>query len=84
MFTGIVKEVGRVEVARPGGLTIGASLVMHDLAVGGSISVNGACLTVTSRDDATFSVDVVPETLRRTNLGSLEVGGYVNWSDPWP
>ena len=82
MFTGIVEEVGRVEVARPGGLTIRASLVTNDLAVGGSISVNGACLTVTSRDDATFSLDVVPETLRRTNLGSLEVGGYVNLERP--
>ena len=82
MFTGIVEEVGSVEEVKPVGLIIGASLVMHDLAVGGSISVNGACLTVTSRDDATFSVDVVPETLRRTNLGSLEVGGYVNLERP--
>ena len=82
MFTGIVEEVGRVDAIRPGGLTIGASRVMRDLAVGGSISVNGACLTVTSRGDATFSVDVVPETLRRTNLGALEVGGYINLERP--
>ena len=82
MFTGIVEEVGTVSEVRPGGLTFGASRVMPDLAVGGSISVNGACLTVTSRDDATFTVDVVPETLRRTNLGALEVGGYVNLERP--
>ena len=50
---------------------------MADLAPGGSISVNGACLTVTSRDDQPFSVDLVPETLRQTNLGSLDAGGPV-------
>jgi hypothetical protein len=46
--------------------------------VSDSICINGACLTVTSRDAATFSVDVVPETLRRTNLGSLGAGDPVN------
>jgi riboflavin synthase len=82
MFTGIVEEVARVEAVRPGGLTIAASRVMDDVSVGGSISVNGACLTVTSRDDASFSVDVVPETLRRTNLGSLVAGDPVNLERP--
>jgi riboflavin synthase len=77
MFTGI-EEVGRVKVVDPARLVIGASTVMSDLAVSDSICINGACLTVTSRDAATFSVDVVPETLRRTNLGSLGAGDPVN------
>ena len=78
MFTGIVEEMGRVDVVAKGGLTISAAKVMSDLAAGGSISLNGACLTVTSRDESSFSVDVVPETLRRTNLGSLQPGDTVN------
>ena len=82
MFTGIVEEVGKVEAVGAGRLTIAASKVMDDLRPGGSISVNGACLTVTSRNDATFSVDVVPETLRRTNLGSLASGDLVNLERP--
>ena len=82
MFTGIVEEVARVEAVMPGGLTIAASKVMDALRPGGSISVNGACLTVTSRSDATFSVDVVPETIRRTNLGSLDAGDPVNLERP--
>ena len=78
MFTGIVEEVARVEAVRPGGLTVAASRVTADIGVGDSISVNGACLTLTSRNEASFSVDVVPETLRRTNLGSLVAGDPVN------
>ena len=78
MFTGIVEEVGRVRVASPGGLVIEVSERLDDLAVSDSVSVNGACLTVTSRDEDSFSVDVVPETLRRTNLGSLKAGDPVD------
>ena len=61
---------------------IAASRVMEDVRVGGSISVNGACLTVTYFDQESFAVDVVPETLRRTNLGGLAVGGPVNLERP--
>ena len=78
MFTGIVEEIGTVTAVSDRSLTIGASGVMDDLGPGGSINVNGVCLTVTSRDKSSFSVDVVPETLRRTNLGKLEVGDGVN------
>ena len=84
MFTGIVEEVGRVKAAGDGRLTVSASTVMDDLRVAGSISVNGACLTVTSLDEATFSVDVVPETLRRTNLGAVRPGDGVNLERPVP
>jgi len=78
MFTGIVEEVGTVVEVTPGGLTIGASRVLEGLGLGDSVSVNGACLTATDLGQGSFSVDVVPETLRRTNLGSLAEGGAVN------
>ena len=84
MFTGIVEELGEVRAAGGGRLTVAASTVIEDMKVGGSINVNGACLTVTSMDDATFSVDVVPETLRRTNLGGLRDGDGVNLERPVP
>ena len=78
MFTGIVEEIGTLKAVEPGRLVIGASKVLEDLKVGDSICVNGACLTVTARDELSFSVDVVPETLRRTNLGTLSVDTPVN------
>ena len=78
MFTGIVEEVGLVEAAGGGGLSVGASLVLDDLGLGDSIAVSGVCLTVTRLSDSGFSVDVVPETLRRTTLGSLGAGDPVN------
>ena len=82
MFTGIVEEVGSVAAIRDGGLTIAASKVTDDLEVSDSICVNGACLTATQLDGDRFSVDVVPETLRRTNLGALGVGYPVNLERP--
>jgi riboflavin synthase len=84
MFTGIVEEVGRVKAAGPNRLTISAARVMDDLKVDDSISINGTCLTVTARDEGSFSADVVPETLRRTNLGSLKAGDPVNLERSMP
>ena len=78
MFTGIVEEVGSIAGASSTGLTISASTIMDDLSVSDSICVNGACLTVTDKRDSSFSVDTVPETLRRTNLGALQAGDPVN------
>ena len=82
MFTGIVEEVGIVRSSGMDGLTIAARTVMPTLQVGGSISVNGACLTVTVLKPDDFTVDVVPETRRRTNLGSLRPGDSVNLERP--
>ena len=82
MFTGIVEEVGRVAAASATGLSVEASTVMDDLKVSDSISLNGTCLTVTSRNESTFSVDTVPETLRRTNLGALKAGDPINLERP--
>ena len=84
MFTGIVEEIGTVRSAEANHLLIGASEMMGDLSVGDSICVNGACLTATRREESSFEVDVVPETLRRTNLGSLGVGDAVNLERSMP
>ena len=82
MFTGIVEEVGRVAQIEPTGLTVVGPKVTSDLKVSDSICVNGACLTVTALDGDAFRVDVVPETLRRTNLGALSEGDPVNLERP--
>ncbi|MQY54998.1 MAG: riboflavin synthase [Dehalococcoidia bacterium] len=82
MFTGIVEEVGKVRAARPGQLTIAAQKVLEDTKLGDSIAVNGVCLTVTEVSPDSFSVDVMPETLRRTNLGALRPGDGVNLERP--
>ncbi|MDO8491771.1 MAG: riboflavin synthase [Dehalococcoidia bacterium] len=78
MFTGIIEEIGAVESAQAGRLTISARLVLEDAKLGDSIAVNGACLTVVKLDNEAFSVDIVPETVRRTTLGELRAGSPVN------
>ncbi|OQW34249.1 MAG: riboflavin synthase subunit alpha [Nitrospira sp. SG-bin1] len=82
MFSGIVEEMGGITVLRKtlagAKLTILASTVMGDLKVGDSVSVNGICLTVVSRSERDFSVEVSPETLSVTTLGSFAVGMPVN------
>lgn len=82
MFTGIVEEVGRVASIQPGKLNVNAREVVRGMALGQSIAVNGVCLTVTKFDKISFSVDVMPETLRRTNLGQLKAGSEVNLERP--
>lgn len=75
MFTGIVREVGEV-VAREGSrLSVRSGMAVE---AGGSIAVNGACLTVVAADGGVLAFDVVPETERRTNLGRLRPGDRVN------
>ena len=78
MFTGIVEELGQVLERTPGGLRIGASMVLAGTALGDSICINGVCLTVTALGENWFTVDTVPETLRRSNLGDLQAGDAVN------
>lgn len=78
MFTGIVEEIGIVKEADSHHLLIGARKVLEGLEISDSISVNGACLTVTSVNGNVFNVDVMPETLRRTDLGGLHYGDQVN------
>jgi len=78
LFTGIIEEVGQVEAVNHDGLSIAATKVIDDLFEGSSIAVNGVCLTVTSKRGGSFDIDVVPETLRRSNLGKLVIGSAVN------
>ena len=78
MFAGIVEEVGRVVEAKPDRLVIQAAAVREGIRVGDSVNINGACLTAVDVEDNRFTVDVTPETLRRTNLGLLKPGDAVD------
>ncbi len=82
MFTGITEEIGRVLSAEPNGLVICASKVLKEIEIGGSIAVNGVCLTVTGFTADSFSVDTMPETVERTNLGQLGAGSKLNLERP--
>jgi riboflavin synthase len=75
VFTGLVREVGRVVSFDGGRLRIESSLAA---AVGDSVSVDGCCLTVVDGDGRTLAFDAVPETLARTTLGRLDPGAGVN------
>ena len=86
MFTGIVEELGRVaklelqtDAMR---ISITGPLVVSDSEIGDSISVNGVCLTVTSKTADGFSADVMQETLNRSSLGQLVAGDPVNLERP--
>jgi riboflavin synthase len=78
MFTGIVEEIGTLERIEPAGLVIRAHCVLEGSEIKDSIAVDGICLTVTERGEDWFRVAVIPETLRRTRLGSLQAGDVVN------
>jgi riboflavin synthase len=78
MFTGIVEEIGVVKETSQDHLAFEAHKVLDGTEVGASIAVNGACLTVVSLENRGFSVDVMPETLRCTNLGGLHYNDQVN------
>jgi len=78
MFTGIVEESGIIRGINPGRLTVEAKKVLEGTKPGDSIAINGVCLTVTSVSKDNFSVEVMPETMRRTNIGRLHYGDSVN------
>jgi riboflavin synthase len=78
MFTGIVEEIGTVIEAGRERLAFEAHNVLEGMKMGDSIAVNGVCLTVVSPENHSFSVNVMPETLRSTNLGGLYQGDQVN------
>ncbi|HJX68630.1 MAG TPA: riboflavin synthase [Dehalococcoidia bacterium] len=78
MFTGIVEEIGIVKETSRDRLAFEAHRVVEGTRTGDSIAVNGVCLTVVSLENRGFSVDVMPETLRRTNLGRLHYNDRVN------
>lgn len=82
MFTGIVEELGTLEAIKRDAfnmeLTFRAKKVLSDTQIGDSIAVNGVCLTVTYFTENNFTVDVMPETFRKTSLGELIIGSKVN------
>jgi riboflavin synthase len=82
MFTGLVQTLGTVRVAKDDQsgryLQISEATLAPKLEIGESIAVNGACLTVVSRDGDAFAFEVGPETLLKTNLGALQPGDRVN------
>jgi len=82
MFTGIIERIGAVKEKKGQGK--GVRLVLEvgkwneKLSVGDSVAVNGACLTIVRKTETTLAFDVVPDTLKSTNLGSLQIGSRVN------
>jgi riboflavin synthase len=86
MFTGIVEEVGKIlkfEGRAAGArFTLGCESTLRDLSIGDSIAVNGTCLTAVEIGADHWVADLAPETLKRTNLGDLKIGGLVNLERP--
>jgi riboflavin synthase len=86
MFTGLIEDVGVIGALRietgSAVLTVKTKLSVASMPLGASIAVNGACLTVVKKTKGAFTVDVSPETLRRTNLDQLAVGSMVNLEQP--
>ena len=82
MFKGIIEEIGIVRSIitgrRSAVLEIQAKKILEGVTIGDSIATNGVCLTVTSINDVGFTVDVMPETLKRSSLGNLTSGSKVN------
>ena len=82
MFTGIIEELGKVKRIVPSGrmklFEIAADKTLQDTKIGESVAVNGVCLTVVSLKDNSFSFEVMPETLKSSNLGLLKIGDQVN------
>src|SRR5690606_6390854 len=80
MFTGLIEAVGRIEALEPrdGGVAMTISSPWTDLAVGESIAVDGACLTVERTEGTRFTVKVVATSLPRTTFGTRVVGDAVN------
>ena len=88
MFTGIIEEKGIIESldisGSSGKIRIRARKVLEGTKTGDSIAVNGVCLTVTTMDSKSFTADVMAETLRRSNLGNLKGGDWVNLERAMP
>lgn len=78
MFTGIIEETGKVLRVEPGKIHIQAEKTLEGTKLGDSIAVNGVCLTVTALGRSDFTADVMPETWKRSSLGTLKSGSGVN------
>ncbi|MFJ8260586.1 riboflavin synthase [Rummeliibacillus sp. NPDC094406] len=88
MFTGIVEDLGKVKAIKSATnsmqLTIESRKILEDVHLGDSIAVNGVCLTVISFSNSQFTVDVMPESVKATNIQSLQIGQYVNLERAMP
>ncbi len=88
MFTGIIEEIGKIQVIQKGAssvvLSVQASEIMQDIHLGDSIAVNGVCLTAASILPNGFTADVMHETLNRSSLGNLRIGSPVNLERAMP
>jgi riboflavin synthase len=86
MFTGLIEEKGKLinKIKTGDGLrlVLTAQKVFNDLNIGSSISVNGVCLTVVELNNNSFAVDTIEETLKKTNLGQLNLNDFVNLERP--
>lgn len=82
MFTGLIEDTGRVASlhrrGEAGVLTVETALPTAEIAIGDSVAVNGACLTVTASTLRTLTFDVSPESISRTTIGKLSSGDRVN------
>ncbi|KGR89966.1 riboflavin synthase subunit alpha [Ureibacillus massiliensis 4400831 = CIP 108448 = CCUG 49529] len=82
MFTGIIEELGRVTALKKDDVSMELSLqcskILSDANLGDSVSVNGVCLTITNFTKNEMTVDVMPETVKATNIHKLKIGDYVN------
>lgn len=82
MFTGIIEEIGTISHIKGNDqattLTIEAKNILSDVKLGDSIAVNGVCLTVTTFNSHSFTVDVMPETMKATSLRMIKIGSHVN------
>ena len=88
MFTGIIEEIGKVKAivrhANSIRLTIEVHKILDDIHIGDSICTNGVCLTVTTFDDSSYTADVMPETMNRTNFKNLRINDLVNCERAMP
>ena len=88
MFTGIIEEIGSITAVKSSKdaivFTIGVKKITDDISLGDSIAVNGVCLTVTDFSQTSFSVDVMPETVKSTSLNQLKQGSRVNLERAMP
>ena len=86
MFTGLIEDVGKIVSRRlidgAAMLTVKTGLSLRAMELGASIAVNGTCLTVVNKGKGKFTVDMSPETLKRTSLKDLRPGSFVNLERP--
>ena len=82
MFTGIIEDIGTVKAVNSGRnsmqLTVSSKKIVEDVHLGDSIAVNGICLTVISFTNDSFTVDVMPESVKATSIQDVKVGSAVN------